>query len=124
MKISLNLDQHDGASQHAIDLKSLEHDILATKEGDWTAKANLTRTFTPLLKSLAEKRSSDVPQINEYIEAGKEGLVAAAKKYKPGIGAERFRIFALDFIEGSMDRVDKAKKRKAGFFGRLFGHGA
>jgi len=95
--------------------KLLERDILNTKKGDWSAKSNLAKTFSHLLRSLAEKRSSDPTQINTLIEAGKEGLFKAASKFKQGMNPDRFHIFALEFIEKAMD-----KKLKPGFFARLF----
>ena len=116
MKISLNMGQQSGDTQNT-DARVLEKEILGAKKGDWNAKSNLTRKFIPLLTSLAQKRSNDPAKINLYIDAGKEGLYIAAKKYNPGSGADRFRLFALDFIEKQMNRVDK----KGGFFSRLFG---
>ena len=67
-----------------------------------------------LIKSLAEKRASDAQGVNDMIERGKQGLYKAAKKYKKSVGADRFQIFALKFIEQSMDN-------KGGFFSKLFG---
>jgi len=120
MKIALNMGQDNDpkAAQRV-----LEHEILAAKDGDWNAKTNLARTFGPLLTSLAEKRASDTATVNKLIEAGKQGLYLAAKKYKPSVGADHFRIFALDFIESSMDQAAKAAASgsKGGFFARLFG---
>lgn len=118
MKIALNMGNTDGSqSGKAAQAKTLERDILAAKKGDWNAKNNLVRTFTPLLTSLAEKRSKDVHKINEYTEAGREGLFKAAKKYTPGEGAERFHIFVVEYIENAMDQHDKG----GGFWARLFG---
>jgi DNA-directed RNA polymerase specialized sigma subunit len=94
----------------------LAQDILAAKKGDWDAKSSLARTFTPLLTSLAEKRAAKPTDMNKYIDAGKEGLFKAARKYKSSVGADRFQIFALDFIEDAMDHVDQG----GGFFSRLF----
>lgn len=91
--------------------------ILAVKNGDWTAKNQLTSAFNPLITSLAEKRGANVSEINAYIEAGNQGLVAAAKKYKSSIGADKFQVFALDFIEAHMNRLSGG----GGFFSRLFG---
>jgi DNA-directed RNA polymerase specialized sigma subunit len=116
MKIPLNLGQNASQSSSQAHAKILERDILAAQKGDWNAKNNIVRTFTPLLTSLASKRSSDVEKINDYIEAGKKGLFDAAKKYKQGT-ADRFNIFALNFIEKEMDAVDHG----GGFFARLFG---
>jgi DNA-directed RNA polymerase sigma subunit (sigma70/sigma32) len=124
MKISLNMGQTEppGRTTH---LRALEQNILAAQKGDWNAKGNLARTFAALLMSLAEKRTNDRAQINQLIEAGKLGLYAAAKKYRPAIGAERFQIFALEFIEKSMDRVISHNFKSggvgawlAGLFGR------
>ncbi|OGV66536.1 MAG: hypothetical protein A2283_07345 [Lentisphaerae bacterium RIFOXYA12_FULL_48_11] len=119
MKIPLNMGNNGGQSSKAAQIKTLERDILATRKGDWNAKNNLVRTFLPLLTSLAEKRTSDVGHKNKLIEAGKEGLFIAARKYKENMGANKFQVFALDFIESSMDSSGKS----VGFFARLFGRG-
>jgi len=118
MKIPLNMGQNGVVSDRITQNKILERDILNTKKGDWTAKANLAKTFSHLLRSLAEKRSNDPTQINTLIEAGKEGLFKAAAKFNVKTGADRFHIFALDFVEKAMD-----KKLRPGFFARLFGRG-
>jgi len=118
MKISLNVGQDGAGSSRATKARILERDILAAKKGDWTAKNNLARSFLPLLTSLAEKRTSDTAKINLYVEAGKEGLFRAARKYKQNVGAEGFQIFALDFIEAAMHRGIESKQ---GIFSRLFG---
>ena len=119
MKIPLNMVNSGTQSIKAAQIKTLERDILATKKGDWNAKNNLVRTFMPLLVSLAEKRTADTAHKNKMIDAGKEGLFTAARRYKESIGAAKFQIFALDYIENSMDNSDK----KVGFFARLFGRG-
>lgn len=116
MKIPLHMGQDGRQSSRAAHQKAVERDILAAKKGDWNAKNSLVRAFTPLLTTLAEKRSSDTGEINRYIDAGKNGLLRAAGKYKVSIGAGGFQIFALDFIESSMDRLEG----KGGFFSRLF----
>ena len=119
MKIPLNAGNNAGQSGKAAQMKVLERDILATKKGDWNAKNNLVRTFTPLITSLCEKRSSDNAQKHKLFEAGKEGLFAAVRKYKESMGPEKFQVFALDFIEESMENSGK----NVGFFARLFGKG-
>jgi DNA-directed RNA polymerase specialized sigma subunit len=119
MKIPLHVNKDGNTSSKAAQTKLMEKDIIAAKRGDWTAKNNLIRTFTPLLTSLAQKRSSDTGEINKYIEAGKNGLFTAVTKYKQSVGPERFRVFALDFIENNMDRAAKGKGE--GFLSRLFG---
>jgi len=118
MKISLNAGQNESTSSRAAQARILERDIVAAKKGDWNAKNNLARSFLPLLTSLAEKRTTDPGRINLYIEAGKEGLFRAARRYKQSVGADSFQIFALDFIEAAMDRGVGGKK---GLFSRLFG---
>jgi DNA-directed RNA polymerase specialized sigma subunit len=117
MKIPLKLGQETQQSTRAAEAKVLEHDIMAAKGGDWNAKNSLIRTFHPLILSLAEKRSSDPAAVGRYVEAGKEGLVKAIAKYKPVGAADKFRLYALDFIEASIDRAAKG----GGFLARLFG---
>ncbi len=116
MKIPLNINQGSSGNTRAAKAKVLEHDVLAAKDGDWNAKTRLAQSFMPLIKSLAEKRATETQQINNLIEAGKEGVYAAAKKYKKNMGADKFRLFALDHIEARMDR----KSGGGGFFSRLF----
>ncbi|MBA4388037.1 MAG: hypothetical protein C0404_08655 [Verrucomicrobia bacterium] len=117
MKIPLNMGQSASAGSKAVQNKLLERDVTGAAEGDWNCRNNLIRTFTPLISSLAQKRSSEVSKINQYLEAGKNGLFTAAKKFKSGSGMDNFHIFALDFIEKAMDEVDKG----GGFFKKLFG---
>ena len=117
MKIPLKLGQDGAQSSRAAEAKVLERDILAANSGDWNAKNSLVRTFLPLIQSLAEKRASSPADVSRLVEAGKEGLVKAIRKYRPSVGADKFRIFALDFIEAGMDQSAKS----GGFFARLFG---
>jgi len=118
MKIPLNMENSGAQSSKAAQAQVLGRDILAAKKGDWSAKNNLARTFMPLLQAIAEKRAPDAGQVNDYIEAGKAGLFAAAKKYRLSQGAEKFQVFAVDFIENSMDKVGT----RGGFLSRLFGN--
>jgi protein-L-isoaspartate(D-aspartate) O-methyltransferase len=98
--------------------------VIGTGSGYLTAcLAQLTRHVTSIdlsadMTSLAEKRSSDVGEINNLLEAGKKGLYRAAKKYKKKDHADRFQIFALDFIEQEMNRVQGTG---GGFLSRIFG---
>ena len=117
MKIPLNMGD-GGNTTAAQKTQALGRLIKAAREGDWDAKSNLARQFTPLLTSLAEKRSSDIGEINNLIEAGKKGLYRAARKSKAYAPADRFQIFALDFIEREMDRVQGGG---GGLLSRLFG---
>ena len=118
MKIPLKLGQDGQQSSSAAEARVLGRDILAAKSGDWDAKNSLIRTFHPLIVSLAQKRTSNQAELNRLIESGKEGLVKAIRKYNDRIGPDKFRIFALDFIQAGMDR---AGKKGGGFFSRLFG---
>ncbi len=117
MKIGLNMSGNEASDDKAAQRRRLQHTILNAKKGDWQARDLLAKEFHPLLTSLAEKRSVDDTARAKYFDAGKAGLQNAAKKYKPTVGPDKFRIFALDFIEASMDRVDGG----GGFFSKLFG---
>ena len=115
MKIPLNVNQNGKLSSKAAITQQLERELHAAKGGDWTARNNLVRRYNPLLLSLAQKRASDTAEINRLMELGKHGLLKAASKYKKSVGASRFQIFALDYVEAAMDG------KKDGFFSRLFG---
>jgi DNA-directed RNA polymerase specialized sigma subunit len=75
----------------------------------------MVRTFTPLLNTLARKRAPDgrPEKINALLEAGKAGLMRACRKYSSEVGPAKFQIFALNFIEESMDSIG------IGFLARL-----
>ena len=121
MKISLSMGQ-DGDQGRVAQLKALERDILAAHDGDWNAKNSLARHYAPLLNSLAHKRSQDTATVNKLLEAGREGLFEAARKYKASVGADRFQIHAVDFIESAMDRAARQGSGKGGgLLARLFG---
>lgn len=117
MTIPLNMGSKS-ATGKAAQLKALEHDVLAAKDGDWEAKNRLFRTFTQVITKRAEKRASDTATINKFIEAGKNGLFRAAKKYKPAMGPEKFQIAAVDYIDKAMD--DCSSDSGGGFFAKLF----
>jgi len=117
MKIALNMGQSDGLSNKE-QMRDLERVILAAKDGDWDAKNSLTRKFMPLLTSLIEKRSKNPQESGRLMEAGKAGLQKAARKYKKSVLPEKFQVFALDFIEREMDKVQNSG---GGFFSRIFG---
>ena len=114
MKIALNMGEKASPISQA---KVTESEILSAKKGDWTSLSNIQRAFHPLLTSLAQKRTTDPAQVANYVEAGKEGIATAVRKYKQSIGASRFSIFIVDYIHEAMDTVDKKKR---GFFARLF----
>ena len=115
MKIRLNTNHE--SSKHRAQAKIIERNMRAAKRGDWHAKNELVRTFSPLIQSLAEKRTGDAAQVREYIEAGKNGLMNAVKKYKPGSAPDKLQIFVLNCVEESMDRMTNG----GGFFSHLFG---
>lgn len=119
MKISLRMSRGDVATtSRAAQDKIMEHEILACKRGDFEAEKRMIRNFMPLFMSLARKRSQDTAVINRCVDAGKIGLKKALHKYKPSIGPEKFRIFAVEFIEKS---IDESLLERKGFFARLFG---
>jgi DNA-directed RNA polymerase sigma subunit (sigma70/sigma32) len=115
VKISLNLNQNDYATPEATREKAIERDVEACKRNDWEAKTRLVQTFMPLLTSLAKKRTQETATLNRYIEAGKEGLTDAARHFNQTSGT-KFQLFALNYIEQAMNRVNRP-----GFFARLFG---
>ena len=116
MKIALNLRQDEAVSPEVERENAIERDVELCKRNDWEAKTRLIQAFMPLLTSLAKKRSQDTATFNRYMEAGKEGLVVAARHYRSRASG-KFQVFALNYIESQMDRLDKP-----GFFARLFGH--
>ncbi len=89
--------------------KISESEIFACKRGDWEAKNRMAHAFTPLLQSLARKRVPDgnPSRINDLVEAGKKGLFQACRRYSSSVGISRFQIFALDYIEASMNACGK-----------------
>ncbi len=113
MKIPLRGMSHQSDGQP--ESKFSEAEIKACKLGDWEAKHRMNHAFTPLMTNLARKRAPDGPPevINALLEAGKSGLIKACRKYSPEIGAAKFQLFALNYIEASMDAVG------SGFFARL-----
>lgn len=117
MKIALNLRQDESNHPEADREKAIVRDVEACKRSDWEAKTRLVQMFMPLMTSLAKKRTQDTAAHNRYIEAGKEGLATATKRFRPGSDG-KFQVFALKFIDEAMERADKP-----GFFARLFGQG-
>ncbi|MEI6808126.1 MAG: hypothetical protein WCN95_05340 [bacterium] len=117
MKIGLNMDGNDANSVKAAESRALERIIIDAKKGDWNAKEKLIQKFRPLIISLIEKRTKDSAKVNDYMDAAKAGLITAAGKYSSAVGADNFHVFALTFIEKSMDRRESG----GGFFSRLFG---
>jgi len=117
MKIPLNGNNKDNVTTGpAARSKALENDIRAAKRGDWEARHRVERSLMPLLRNLAEKRTDTTATFNLMVEAGKAGIATAIKKVDSNITGDRFQLFALPFIEGSMD-----KSVKPGLLQRLFG---
>ena len=115
MKIALNFRQEAAQSPEVEHERSIERDVERCRRNDWEAKTRLVQAFMPLLTSLARKRAQESAGINRYIDAGKEGLIRATRHYKAADGL-KFQVFALDFIEKNMNRIDRP-----GLFSRLFG---
>ena len=114
MKIALTLRQDEARSPEMEREKAIERDVEACRRNDWEAKTRLIQTFMPLLTSLAKKRTQNTAALNRYIEAGKEGLVSSTRHYKSSANG-KFQVFALNYIEDHMNRLDRP-----GFFKRLF----
>ena len=117
MKIPLHIRNNNeaDASPAANREQAIERDVKPCRRGDWEAKARMVRQFMPLLTSLAGRRSSETATINRLINAGKDGMLKAARKFRPSEHA-RFEIFALKYIEAAMDRANSS----GGFWARLF----
>ena len=99
-------------------IRALGKDIAAARRGDWEARRRVERSLMPLLVTLAKKRASETAEVNKLIDAGKEGIAAAIRKFTAGTPADRFQIFALPYIE---ERMDHPGRRS--FLSRLFGGG-
>ena len=117
MKISLAMGQQSGKEAKGNTALS-EAEIMAAKSGDWVAKDHLAKKFSSLIASQAKSRAQDPAALQTYTEAGRQGLFQAAKKYKKGMGPQRFSMDCLDYIQRAMDRMDK--NGKGGFLSRLF----
>ena len=116
MKIPLNVNHASGATVFDQQAEELERYIQAAKRGDWEAKDRIVATFTPLVRRLAERRSDDPHVRSQLIEAGKEGIAQAIRKYRTSVGGSRFQLFALNFVEQRMTRASAP----GGLFARLF----
>ena len=116
MKIPLQKNEIQVLNGRAAENETLERAIRGCQMGDWNAKNTLARIFHPLLHTLAEKRAGvgQIAEINKAMEKGRRGLFEAARNYKPNIGIQHFRIFALPYIEKAIDG-------RRGFWSRLFG---
>lgn len=117
MKIPLNIGRRNTAEDQPPSGQITDRDLTACKNGDWEAKSRVIQSFIPLLTSLAKQRTTNTAAFNAFLEAGKEGLMIAIRKYRTAGKPDKFQIFALDFIEKAMDGVGQKK----GFFARLFG---
>jgi DNA-directed RNA polymerase specialized sigma subunit len=105
MKIALSQEEVASLSAASAQTEVLSQAIEGCRIGDWEAKRNLERLFTPLILMLAERRAGqDVGLRNKLVERGREGLYRAAKRFPRSESVRRFRIFALDRIEQYMDK--------------------
>jgi DNA-directed RNA polymerase specialized sigma subunit len=116
MKISLNMGDRLSSSA-ASRTQISEAEIVAAQKGDWVAKERLAKKLLPLIESLAKKRATQASDVHDFVEAGQRGVYRALKKYKKKIGADKFSLFCLDFIQSEMNRLDK---KEGGFVARLF----
>ena len=116
MKISLNISGTDEQTTKVAENNAMERLLLSVKQGDWEARELLLQRYRPLMLSLVQKRATDTASQNKFMEAAKAGLLEAASRYTHSIQPDRFQIFALDYIEASMNRSERG-----GFFARLFG---
>ena len=97
-------------------MQALQRNLEAAKRGDWEAKKRVIASMNDVLQDMARKRAATTEDFNALLEAGREGVATAIKKYKLKNGAERFQIFAINFIEQKMDNPSSG-----GFFAKLFG---
>ncbi len=116
MKIPLHSTSNGNQTPAAARTQALGRDLVAAKRGDWEAKHRVEATLMPIMQDLARKRANSNKEINAMIDAGKQGIAKAIKKFKPNVEADRFQIFALRFIEDEMDNPGSD-----GFFSRIFG---
>ena len=115
MKIPHKLENHDLHGGPSADVRALDSDIRSAKKNDWNSRSKIHKAFLPLLTQRAQKRASDKAEINKLVEKGKEGINKAVKKFNVKDGANKFRIFAVNYIEAAMDG------KGGGFFSKLFG---
>jgi len=104
MKIPLNTSASEGDTPAAHKLRKLANDLAAARRSDWGARDRVVHHFTPLIRSLADRRTQDPKERQRLVEAGQAGLVTAISRFNPSGGPERFQLFALDYIEKRMDR--------------------
>ena len=119
MKIPLNMGDDAKRSPQARDLRKLSGIIKAIQEGQWDAGDKLVREMKSYLENLAHKRAhGDEDAYARYLTAAEEGLLKAAKKFDTSDSIDKFKVYALDYIDKSMD---KAGGSSGGFLGKLFG---
>ena len=114
--MSIHLNTGGGVSNVEARMQALERNLKAAKRGDWEAKKRVVAAMHDVLYGMASKRANSNEEMNALLEAGKEGIAQAIKKFKLSSGADRFQIFAVDFIEKKMDNPSSG-----GFLARLFG---
>jgi hypothetical protein len=114
--MSIHLNTGGNVSSVEARMQAFESNLKAAKRGDWEAKKRVVAAMHDVLQGMASKRAKSNEEMNALLEAGKEGVGQAIKKFKLSSGADRFQIFAVDFIEKKMDNPSSG-----GFLARLFG---
>ena len=84
---------------------------------DFQIEADFAGLMNPGMVNSSSEICDRVGHIMNYGDGWYGGVYVAARKYKPGMGADKFQVFALEFIEARMNRL----ARGGGFFSRLFG---
>lgn len=120
MKIALNMGDDNKPQADSRELRKLGGLITAFQDGAWDAEEKIVREMKPYLETLARKRAhGDEDKFPALYEASAKGLIKAAKKFDTSQPIKSFKVFALDYIDKSMDSAGSSSK--GGFLGRLFG---
>ena len=91
--------------------------VASAAGGDFQSCEELVRCFMPVLQDLSKRRTNGVQQRNVLIDAGKRGLLQAARRYQArGAAKKDFKLFALPYIEKGMNVAEG----KAGWWTRLW----
>ncbi len=59
MKIPLTSASHEGETPAVQKVRKLANDLAAARRSDWGARDRVVHHFTPLIRSLADKRTQD-----------------------------------------------------------------
>ncbi|MBL7114366.1 MAG: hypothetical protein ISS35_01255 [Kiritimatiellae bacterium] len=105
MKIALDLNQGSTVTAGAAQDRELERLILMARSGDWSAKERLAKMFLPVIQDVATKRGTNGIDESLLIEAGRQGVAKATKKFRPSQGAHGFRVSVVEYVERAIDRA-------------------